>query len=504
LLELQGSGRLVIDETVSTLDLIPSLARFDVGLIYDNPEFNHVVETIRPNKLYEYLAAGLPVVAAAGAATSRYLAERRAGVTIRDLSAVRTAIEEARALAAAPGWPPTVETYESQSAAVQQFLESVIGKDASIDGGSGTGGQRHRAPAPADADTPTLPERLAARIVASLPWPSSSEADVVLLAARTSAHLATLGEGGFEIPLRAQLMRLRELARLAPSGGRGWGLSFEFDTFSDGQSNPASAIYSYTTAAAALAFLDGYAVTGSNEYLQTARAVATTLLSDLGWWVDGELAGIWYSDQPNDQRADYLVHNVCALGLAVLSRLDRALETTRFARERADLTSMLLASRRGESEADRKRWGDWPYRAGADRDNDLIHEIFILEGLLEHGSAEAWMVAVDSLRRLYESHFTSEGKPNEGPMTLGSQGWGPGAGLFGFASTPETLELADRVGPSLSRRVGPSGDVVGTTRDVDRGRAWYALGLARWAAAKAGTTRLLPAAEIRTPDSMAS
>lgn len=494
LLELQATGRLVIDETVSTLDLIPSLSRFDVGLIYNNPEFEHVVRAVRPNKLYEYLAAGLPVVTVAGSAAAQYLVERGAGVVIDDLSTVREAIEEARLLREAPGWPPPVETYESQAPAIQQFLESVLGESASSDGDRTTRERRRRAFEPVSAvpEGPAPPERLAARILASLPWPSSAEADVILLAARTSAHLALLGEGGFEIPLRAQLSRLSEVGQPTPSNGLGWGLASEYDTFSDGQTNPASTIYSYTTAAAALAFLDGHAVTGSTEYLGTAQAAATTLVSDLGWWVDGELAGIWYSDQPNDQRAAYLVYNVCALSLAVLSRLDRALGTTRFARERADLASLLLAARLSEPEPDEERWGDWPYRAGAERQNDLIHEVFVLEGLLEHGSAEIWSAAVESLHRLYAPHFAPDGCPNEGPMTLGSQGWGPGAGLFGFASAPETLNLADRVGPCLSERVGPSGEVAGTMRDVDRGRAWYALGLARWAAARAGAIRLLP------------
>lgn len=493
LLDLQAAGRLVIDETVSTLDLIPSLSRFDVGLIYVNPEFEQVVRAVRPNKLYEYLAAGLPVVTVAGSAAARYLTERGVGVVIEDLSTVREAIEEARSLREAPGWPPPVETYESQGEAIQQFLDSVLGEAASSGGDRTTRERRRRAFEPVSAvrEEPAPPERLAARILASLPWPSSFEADVILLAARTAAQLATL-DAGFEIPLRAQLSRLRALGRPTPSNGLGWGLASEYDTFSDGQTNPASTIYSYTTAAAALAFLDGHAVTGSVEYLQMAQSAATTLVADLGWWVDGELAGIWYSDQRNDRRADYLVYNVCALGLAVLSRLDRALGTTRFARERADLASLLLAARRLEPEPDKERWGDWPYRAGAERRNDLIHEVFVLEGLLEHGSAEAWSVAVESLGRLYAPHFASDGCPNEGSMTLGSQGWGPGAGLFGFASTSETLELADRVGPCLSERVGPSGEVAGTMRDVDRGRAWYALGLARWAAARAGAIRLLP------------
>lgn len=314
---------------------------------------------------------------------------------------------------------------------------------------------------------------------------STDEADTVLLLARANAHLIAAGVHDDKDELRGQLDRLLEL-RIEGKGGWGWGLSYAWDAYGDGVVNPADTIYSYTTAAAALALLDGYAVLGDEKYLEAARRAGGALTVDTCCWRDGDHASVWYDDQPNDQRNERQVHNVNGLALAALTRLDEAGGDSRY----ADLTSAMaqhLIEAQGEGYA-QENYGEtkvadsnWTYsQAEPGRPNDLIHETFIVEGLMTYGTDEAVQAAHRSVEGMLATHF-DEGKPREGKYTFGSLGWGPGAALFVLSMVDDYRDAARSIAEHLSEGVDHDGRSALAESDQLRAQAWYSLGLARFA-----------------------
>lgn len=307
---------------------------------------------------------------------------------------------------------------------------------------------------------------------------ASEEPDTVLLAARAYTYLA-LDEPAYETQARALLDRLASMT--AAPGVVGWGLSFAWDAFGDGTENPASTIYSYTTAAAGLAFLDGYAAFGDARYFELAVGAAETLVTDLCCWVEGEYASIWYSNQPADMQPGRQVHNVSGLTLALLSRLadlghpiDAVLSDK--------LTAYLVASQ-GQPwmVPEHAATSNWPYSADGRRANDLIHETFIIEGLMYRNDAQ------ETVRRAVEGvlevHFSDDGHPDEQVHTRGSLGWGPPAGLYILSNFPAHRTRVDRIAQVLMESIAADGTSTLLEENHERALAWYALGLARYAAA---------------------
>ena len=244
----------------------------------------------------------------------------------------------------------------------------------------------------------------------------------MLLAARAEAHRVAAG-----LPSRRVLARMLErLEGLAHRNGDGlgWGLASRWDAFKDGTVNPVGTVYSYTTAAAALAFLDGYVVTGDRRYLEIAQAAAKTLLTDTCCWRRGAFLSVWYSDQPADQQPGHLVHNVNAVAAAVLSRLERYRHGAWRAPERDAMAAHILSE---QGEGERVPAWSWRYRQGHERPNDLFHEAFMVEGLLADGRP----VAVDAARRalagmwaqpLRRGRHTARRRSHVGQPGLGSAG----------------------------------------------------------------------------------
>lgn len=115
--EHASSGRLVLEQTVPSRDVVAALRRFDVGLIYVDEAYPQIRDTMRPNKLYEYRAAGLAVVANDGAALRGYLGAD--GAVFARLDEVGDAVRAAR--------PPSrpVETWESQAAQIDAFFRGL-------------------------------------------------------------------------------------------------------------------------------------------------------------------------------------------------------------------------------------------------------------------------------------------------------------------------------------------------------------------------------------------
>ena len=328
------------------------------------------------------------------------------------------------------------------------------------------------------------------RVLAHIERDGSGESDVVLLSARTRAHLLSVGYGD-ESDLSAGLAKLELAATTLPSGHPGWGLSYAWDAFGDGTVNPPTTVYAYTTASAALAFLDGYLALGDERWLDLAAAACATIVTEMCCWRRDRYRSVWYSDQPADQQDGYQVHNVSALALAALTRLDRLRGERRLARERSGMLAYLLAKQgRGLDAAVPGLASNWRYMPGGSQANDLVHEAFIVMGLLEAGGRRALRAATASLRGMLDVHFAADGAPREGHFTRGSNGWGPPAALFVLTGVPDFETAAARIASTLVRSVGDEGSTYAAPDRV-RGQAWYALGLARYAALAAGRSEYL-------------
>lgn len=346
-------------------------------------------------------------------------------------------------------------------------------------------------PGPESAGTQAASKeaQAAETILASVDADASDEPDVVLLAAR--AHLqrpdATVGDSVDRV--RALLRHLEDLAVHREAGAIGWGLSFAWDAFSDGSENPADTVYSYTTAAAGLTYLDAYEVLGEPRYLSLAADAAETLVTEVCCYREGDTTLIWYSDQVSDQQPEYTVYNVNGLALALFSRLDRLSGDGEFAAQRQAILDELLATQ-GEGLDEEPHDGvavseaNWRYDSRSGRPNDLIHETFIVEGLLEDGSPDARHAALRSLDGIWKTHFGGTGEPALSTYTQGTRGWGPAAALFMFASTEENAGRAEVIARNVVERLD---DV----RELEpRGSLWYAMALARHAGGVPGRTPL--------------
>lgn len=324
--------------------------------------------------------------------------------------------------------------------------------------------------------------------------PDSDEPDEILLAARARLQLALLDDA-HRNAAQDLLERLAELAR-EHEGRASWGLSYAWDAFQDDVTNPADTIYSYTTAAAAHAFLDGYVVLDDDRWLDWAERAGTSLMVDTCCWEDDDGLSVWYSDQENDQQDGRQVHNVTGLALGVLDRLAQFDVQVGDDDVTARMAARLLRRQgQGWTRPDDTAATNWPYRDGDDVANDLIHETFIVDGLLWLGSDEAVEAARRSLAGIWSNHFGDDGAPRyDRHHTAGSNDWGPPAGLY-VLTGPETFrDEARRVAEQLTGQVGEDGWPAPVDPDHLRGTAWYALALARYAAVDAGVRDLLPTA----------
>lgn len=330
----------------------------------------------------------------------------------------------------------------------------------------------------------------AAALLDSMAWRTTDEPDVVLLALRATARLATIDPDRID-DLDPLLDRLEALSTSTADGSPGWGLSFPFDAFADGTVNPPGTIYAYTTAHAGLAAMDAYDVLAQPRALDLARGAAATLLSRTCCSrADGDVS-VWYSDRAADHHPGFEVHNVSGLALALLERL-------RFARAApGDDGSVATGLRRTllrtqgvgvvpdpATGADRPSPANWRYARGRLVPNDLVHETFIVEGLLT-GDRDAVLAARRSLLGIWDVHFAPHGCPRSAVHTQGTDGWGPPAALHVLSMDPRLAHRSTAVAACLLRGGIDRRDVERfAAGDPDRTVGWYALGLAAFAAAQ--------------------
>lgn len=310
--------------------------------------------------------------------------------------------------------------------------------------------------------------------------------DSLIYMGRIEAALLASGLGSSPSALEERLDALWEARYTSEGGGPGWGLPYSWDAFRDGTTNPVDTIYTYTTAMAALAFLDGYIAQGRTVYLERAKAAVNTILEDCWGFEEGMHKSVWYSDQRQDQVGkDYVVHNVNALTLAALSRITRY-EARTYAPEKTAGIEAMLVDHAGYEGVE----GQWQYQIGGPNRNDLVHHAYIALGLVEAGLPEAetalrymWMEWFDDLTGAFDTTNRE---------VMGSTSWGPGDALLPLTAAEDWQSQARLLTEQIVTTV--DGDGVPTVADLKQPRSMvrYGLGPALFAARAVGVKGLFP------------
>ena len=274
----------------------------------------------------------------------------------------------------------------------------------------------------------------------------------------------------------------------------GFGLSYTYDAFSDGTTNPSTAIYTVTTAFAAMAFLDGYLVSGNSTYLTRAEECTTTMLTDCWGFVNVSDMGAWYSDQAADQGAgsSFCVFNPNGILLAILKRLNTINGTSFNATKEAGIKALLTDYEQAT--------GWWYYgTAGAGGGtNKLGHHTLIIEGLAWQAMAQL----SDSLTYLWTTSgwlYPASGCWARGDLEAeGSLNNGAPAALAALVLNSSFYSDADTLANLVANSVDSSGvpddALTSSPNPSDQQRSYgdWAFGLARYAARKRGDGSLLP------------
>lgn len=332
----------------------------------------------------------------------------------------------------------------------------------------------------------TPPQTAAALALEHVTMDGMSDHDTLAYIARTNAALLNSGHGSSANDVETALDALWAARYTAASGGPGWGLDVTFDAFSDGSTNPADTIYSYTSAMAALAFLDGYAVLDDTTQLDRAKAAMAVLLDDLWGYSSGGAMSVWYSDQPADQaNATSVVHNVNALTLAALARIDRYDGASFDATKRAGIEAMISAQEGYLGVA-----GQWRYRLGAGNRNDLTHHSYMVLGTVEAGMPEAGA----ALAYLWSTWFRASNADfdRNNNEVMGSTDWGPGDALTALTMSATYEPQARRLAAKLADSVNGSGVSSYADPGSERSIIRYGLGTAMYAARIDGDGSLFP------------
>lgn len=225
----------------------------------------------------------------------------------------------------------------------------------------------------------------------------------------------------------------------------GWGLSFAWDAFADGSTNPPDWPYTITTALGIQALLDVHELTHELELVRVAIEAATAFI-DNAFTRAGSEAWFHYSPAVQDH---YSVYNVSAMMLGQLQRLAR--HEPSFAHV-ADLIATHLLNAMQNDDEGRAYWMySAPGTPSDDRENDLVHAAYIIQGLSDY-EQYGGELTVDSAT-LYESlkaFLLADGGVSEMPYgDVAARDWGVGAALFTAALIEERASLDS----SISREI---------------------------------------------------
>ena len=327
-------------------------------------------------------------------------------------------------------------------------------------------------------------------------WSTTTDHDTVAYYGRINVLLLAAEAGGDATLAREQLDRLWSMRYLGTTGNPGLGLDFAFDAFGDGSSNPTSTLYTYTMGMAALTWLDAYRVLGDARWLTYATAMVDTLLDTDDCWGFEEGSGrmsVWYDDQAADKvGSTYVVHNVNALTLAAIRRIERYTSTVAYATKATGMQKMLQETAQVSNGLE----AEWQYRYGTGTNNDQVHQEYLVEACLESGIQ--W--APQAERQAWAAYWLSDGTPNTAnSQTMGSSLWGPGEMLGGFALSPLWHGHAHRAATVLAASIDAGGLSSYADPTEPRSNVRYGFGLARFVARCTTDADIFPDARVTVP-----
>lgn len=82
--DLIAKGKVVLHKPLSYMDLYRELTQYDIGVVLLNPGNTELLEVALPNKLFEYVASGLPVAAPPYKSLSTFISRYSCGITVND------------------------------------------------------------------------------------------------------------------------------------------------------------------------------------------------------------------------------------------------------------------------------------------------------------------------------------------------------------------------------------------------------------------------------------
>lgn len=217
----------------------------------------------------------------------------------------------------------------------------------------------------------------------------------------------------------------------------GWGLSFEWDAFQDGSTNPADWPYTITTALAIQGLLDLHDVTADANLIGVALEATRTMLAHAFTLMEG---AAWFHYSPSEFD-DHDVYNVSAM---MLGQLQRLVLHEPVWQEYADLVAAHLLAARLEDQSGRTHWMySAPGAPGDHRENDLVHAAYIVQGLSDYvrfgGTHE---VDVQALYESLEAFVIPGGAVSEMPFgEVAARDWGVGAALYTAALMEEEFDV---------------------------------------------------------------
>lgn len=123
-----GMPTIHYNRPLSPQKIMQEMTRFDFGIIPFNLQLGNrrFLDSTIANKLFEYLAAGLPVLASPLKSYVDYFAENPVGATFENAEDILSKLEYLRELASSIDFNQQVYTHESEVPALEQFYYQVI------------------------------------------------------------------------------------------------------------------------------------------------------------------------------------------------------------------------------------------------------------------------------------------------------------------------------------------------------------------------------------------
>lgn len=186
-------------------------------------------------------------------------------------------------------------------------------------------------------------------------------------------------------------------------GHVGWGISKPWDAFSDGTSNDDSTAYTFTTILISLAFLESYISFGDETYLNLTNQSLAFISNNFCCSFKGESSYLYYSDNVNDRRKEFIVSNVNALFLRLVSNhliisLNSEKNTDHVAFENGIIHEIEIAKKR--------TLNGYLFYSSGDKSplNDLTHQLLTLYGLQGNSNSNIKTYANNTLKRIFDSY----------------------------------------------------------------------------------------------------